>query len=46
MIFLIFEKSHKKVYMNPETSFQKVSLVVNFANDGLYELMLKKLEKY
>ena len=32
--------------MNPETSFQKVSLVVNFANDGLYELMLKKLEKY
>ena len=31
--------------MNPETSFQKVSLVVNFANDGLYELVLKKLEK-
>jgi len=45
LIFLIFEKSHKKIYINPEASFHIVSLVVNFANDGLYELVFKKLAK-
>ena len=45
LIFLIFEVSHKKININPEASFHIVSLVVNFANDGLYELMLKKIRK-
>ena len=43
--FFIFEKSHTKILFNPEASFHILSLVVNFATDGLYEFVLKKLVK-
>ena len=43
MIILFFEKLYKKIYIIPEASFHNiysvVSLVDNFANNGLFEFI-------